>query len=402
MATFCMQTLGCDVAAINTVNFSKLHDPPSVPRHIIRSTATRSKPPPTTCPANVPLTPYHKGNHTGYRQFTGPRTEASTIQTLYTGLTQSHLLDFDVLLSGYIPSSAALHEVALIARDLKLKRETMNPGSFFWILDPVMGDQGRLYVSQEMVRGYKDAISGGMEGPDLVVPNSFELELISDVHLSSDSDDSDDEGNGAKLERKPTGDNYEANLSRVKKAISILHTRDNIPMVIVTSVRVKDKPGVLYVVGSEKTSTGHPRVFTVEVPVLDCYFSGTGDMFAGLMVARLREACQAAGTLDKHGWASDDDVPATELPLAKATVKVLSSMSAVLTKTMKARDEEMERFQEARGRRASVDVRSEDEDSTEEEEKEEFLARTKAAEVRAVRNAWDLLRPEVRYEAKEL
>ena len=45
------------------------------------------------------------------------------------------------------------------------------------------------------------------------------------------------------------------------------------------------------VVGSSRRRDGSARLFKVEVPVLDCYFSGTGDMFAALMVARLREAC---------------------------------------------------------------------------------------------------------------
>ncbi|KAJ9659831.1 putative pyridoxal kinase [Neophaeococcomyces mojaviensis] len=354
MATFCMQALGCEVAAINTVNFS---------------------------------------NHTGYRQFKGTRTPPEEIRDLYKGLTNSYLLDFDVLLSGYIPSAEALHEVALIARDLKTRREVMRPGSFFWILDPVMGDQGRLYVSEELVKGYKSVMRSGQEGPDLIVPNGFELELISGVHLSGSTSTGED---GAELERRPTGDNYEATLDRVKEAIEVLHKRDGIRMIVATSVRIQGKQGVLCVVGSEKKSDGSSRCFVIEVPVLDCYFSGTGDMFAGLMVGRLREACQNAGTLDKHGWASDDDVSASELPLAKATVKVLSSMGAVLEKTMKAKDEELEKYESSR--RASLDPQSKKDD----EEKRHFLAKTKAAEVRAVRNAGDLIRPNVRFEAVAL
>lgn len=308
-------------------------------------------------------------------------------------MTNSYLLDFDVLLSGYIPSAEALHEVALIARDLKTRREVMRPGSFFWILDPVMGDQGRLYVSEELVKGYKSVMRSGQEGPDLIVPNGFELELISGVHLSGSTSTGED---GAELERRPTGDNYEATLDRVKEAIEVLHKRDGIRMIVATSVRIQGKQGVLCVVGSEKKSDGSSRCFVIEVPVLDCYFSGTGDMFAGLMVGRLREACQNAGTLDKHGWASDDDVSASELPLAKATVKVLSSMGAVLEKTMKAKDEELEKYESSR--RASLDPQSKKDD----EEKRHFLAKTKAAEVRAVRNAGDLIRPNVRFEAVAL
>lgn len=360
MATFCMQSLGLDVSAINTVNFS---------------------------------------NHTGYKQWKGTKTPPEQIAELYDGLTQSRLLDFDVLLSGYIPSAEALGEVVKVARDLKLKRETMNPGSFFWVLDPVMGDQGRLYVSEELVKGYKSAISGGMEGPDLVVPNGFELELISGVHLAGVSEE-----DGGELERKPTGDDYEARLEKVREAIEVLHQRDSVRMVVVTSVRVhgKQSEGVLCVVGSERKSDGSSRCFVVEVPVLDCYFSGTGDMFAGLMVARLREECSQAGTLGKHGWGSDDVVSATDLPLAKATVKVLSSMSAVLEKTMEARNAEMEKYEKS-NTRASVNPQDAEKERQEEvDEQNHFLARTKAAEVRAVRNARDLIHPKVRFDARGL
>jgi len=361
MATFCMQALGVDVSAINTVNFS---------------------------------------NHTGYKQWKGDKTSPEMISQLYEGLSQSTLVDFDVLLSGYIPSADALKVVVKIARDLKLKRETMNPGAFFWVLDPVMGDQGRLYVSEEMVKGYKKAVSGGMEGPDLVVPNGFELELISGVHLAGGDTDQD----GGELERRPTGDNYEASLEKVREAMEVLHQRDSVRMVVVTSVRIKGKQqeGVLCVVGSEKKSDGSSRCFTVEVPVLDCYFSGTGDMFAGLMVARLREECSKAGTLRNRGWASDDQVPSTELPLAKATVTVLSSMSTVLEKTTDAKNREMHKYDHS-NRRASVDPQDAEKQRQEEvDERMLFLAQTKAAEVRAVRNARDLIHPTVRYEAKEL
>ena len=364
MATFCMQTLGCEVAAINTVNFS---------------------------------------NHTGYKQFKGTKTSAEEVRDLYEGLRQSHLLDFDVLISGYISSAEVLHEVSVIARDLKTRRNTIHRGRFFWVLDPVMGDQGRLYVSQELVKGYKDAIGSGTEGPDLVVPNGFELELISGVHLAgAETED------GGELERRPTGDNYEADLAQVKKAIEVLHTRDSVPMVVVTSVRVRGKQGMLCVVGSEKKSDGSSRCFVVEVPVLECYFSGTGDMFAGLMVARLREEVAAADLMENAAWSSPDNVAPTDLPLAKATVKVLSSMNSVLQKTMEARNKEMEVYEKqdvgmGPGGRMSIDPQPEGEyGAQEDEERRKFLARTKAAEVRAVRNARDLIHPKARFDASEL
>lgn len=71
------------------------------------------------------------GNHTGYRQVKGTKTSAEDIRNLYEGLTQSHLTDFDVLLSGYAPSAAAVEAVGDIAQDLKRRAEA-KPGSFFW------------------------------------------------------------------------------------------------------------------------------------------------------------------------------------------------------------------------------------------------------------------------------
>jgi hypothetical protein len=40
------------------------------------------------------------------------------------------------------------------------------------VLDPVMGDQGRLYVNEDVVPAYKKLIHDA----DLILPNQFELE----------------------------------------------------------------------------------------------------------------------------------------------------------------------------------------------------------------------------------
>jgi len=50
---------------------------------------------------------------------------------LYEGLRQSSLNDFDVLLTGYMPSAEAVQAVGKIGRDIKLNAGT-KPGSFFW------------------------------------------------------------------------------------------------------------------------------------------------------------------------------------------------------------------------------------------------------------------------------
>ncbi|MCJ1440497.1 MAG: putative pyridoxal kinase [Stictis urceolatum] len=392
MASFCMQALGCDVSALNTVHFS---------------------------------------NHTGYRQFKGTRSSAEEIREIYEGLKQSHLTDFDVMLSGYAPGAEAVNAVGSIARDLKFRR-TLKPGSFFWVLDPVMGDQGRLYVNEDVVPAYKALLSDA----DLILPNQFEAETLSSTSITS--------------------------LSTLHTALQALHTTHRVPHVVITSVRLPSPtapsfsadskpdssasapaPGetatqtnptspqnlpnsssittstsssapTLSVIGSSRTTTGQPRAFQVTVPDLDCFFSGTGDMFAGLLVARLRAAVHNSGPpcANKASWMSPDHVPATELPLAKAVEEVLASMHEVLVRTKEECEREMGAWMgSVEGRRMSGGERERPKleeapegNGDESAKKEVWLRKTKAAEVRVVRNV-GLLRGEgveERFEAVEL
>jgi pyridoxine kinase len=50
---------------------------------------------------------------------------------LYEGLRQSNLTNFDVLLTGYVPSAEAVQAIGKIGRDVKFNAGT-KPGSFFW------------------------------------------------------------------------------------------------------------------------------------------------------------------------------------------------------------------------------------------------------------------------------
>lgn len=116
-------------------------------------------------------------------------------------------------------------------------------------------------------------------------------------------------------------------------------------------------------------------------------------MFAALTVARLREAVDAAGEdlRNTRSWVSPDDVPSSQLPLAQSTIKVLSSMHSVLGRTMEARDAEL-----------AKDVPAQNGDvSAEEKQKREHLRRTKAAEVRLVRNTRFLRDPPAQFEVQE-
>jgi pyridoxine kinase len=182
-------------------------------------------------------------------------------------------------------------------------------------------------------------------------------------------------------------------METLKQALTTLHELYQIPHIIITSIAFPSVGAIssLSVVGSTFTSTGAPRIFGVQIPAIDCFFSGTGDMFAALMLVRFREAVNnAPGLIETDAWVSDDSVEATELPLARATEKVLASMHEVLSRTKERRDEEMERWSKRPGA------------SGEEDEKKLRLVRSKAAEVKLVRNLGALKNPEVKFRAEKV
>ena len=146
------------------------------------------------------------------------------------------------------------------------------------------------------------------------------------------------------------------------------------------------------VTGSTARADFSPRIFKIDVPIIDCFFSGTGDMFAALIVVRLREAVTKVNLSGTKSWISSDDVKATDLPLAKAAENVVASMHAILLKTKEARDQELE------GMGGPLGIMEKEKDS----EKRLGLRHTKAAEVRVVRCLEDLKSPRIDRKAEAL
>ncbi|KAK4128605.1 Ribokinase-like protein [Parathielavia appendiculata] len=341
IAVFSLQSLGCDVAALNTVQFS---------------------------------------NHTGYKQWTGSKVSAQEITDLYQGLKQSYLDDFDMMLSGYVPGAPALEAVGQIGQELKRKAKS-KPGSFFWVLDPVMGDNGSLYVAPDVVPVYKSLVPYA----NLVLPNQFEAELLSEVQITD--------------------------MPSIARAIQVMHERYGIPHIVITSVSLPhpDHPvSSLSVVGSTMTSDRKARAFKIVFPAIDCYFSGTGDMFAALMAVRMREAVynrgkdsqqqqqQGSALMERESWLSEDSVDALDLPLARAAEKVLASMHEVLTKTAERMEGAMRKAGEAGMNADGVGS------GTGAEEKKMHLLKSKAAELRLVRHLDSLRFPQVEFRATRL
>ena len=113
------------------------------------------------------------GNHTGYRHWTGTKASAQEIYDLFQGLKDNYIDDYDMMLSGYVPGAEGVLAVGKIAKELG-QINTFHPGKFFWVLDPVMGDNGKIYVSEDVVPAYKSLLPYA----DLVIPNQFEAEYV--------------------------------------------------------------------------------------------------------------------------------------------------------------------------------------------------------------------------------
>ena len=185
-------------------------------------------------------------------------------------------------------------------------------------------------------------------------------------------------------------------MDSLAQAVQVLHERYQIPHIVITSVSLDhpDHPQCsLSVVGSTMTSDRKARAFKIVFPAIDAYFSGTGDMFAALMVVRMREAVHnnGNGLGEKESWISDDSVDALDLPLARATEKVLASMHEVLTKTCESMQAEVKKAE------ATMVHGTEEED-----EKALRLIKSKAAELRLVRHLGSLREPVVEFQAQKM
>ena len=83
----------------------------------------------------------HFSNHRGYPSFTGKHSgQNQLLQDAYT-----HLL------TGYIGSVALLEAVVRVRKRLRDARTyEKNHHPFLYVCDPVLGDQGRLYVPTQL------------------------------------------------------------------------------------------------------------------------------------------------------------------------------------------------------------------------------------------------------------
>jgi pyridoxine kinase len=117
-------------------------------------------------------------SHAGYAGVRGRRTPISTLRELLAGLESLGRLDrCEAVLSGYLGRPEAWSFVLEALAAVRVH----HPGAWY-ICDPVLGDEGELYVPSELVRTFREQ---AVPRADLLVPNRFELEWLVDRPVAS-------------------------------------------------------------------------------------------------------------------------------------------------------------------------------------------------------------------------
>ena len=160
--------------------------------------------------------------------------------------------DYDAAITGYIGSVDLLTQVAQFIRSLKKVKPVM------WVCDPVLGDNGHLYVAPAMVETY---IREALPLADFITPNHFELQC---------------------LVRRTTEFNR---VTEVKEACVQLIKEHQLKGVICTSVPIDDR---LVLVG---VYTDHDVLHTFHQIIVkhDVYYGGAGDFFTAAFVLAMEK-----------------------------------------------------------------------------------------------------------------
>uniref|UniRef100_A0A6M2DI70 Pyridoxal kinase n=1 Tax=Xenopsylla cheopis TaxID=163159 RepID=A0A6M2DI70_XENCH len=208
-ATFPLQVLGFEVDTINSVQFS---------------------------------------NHTGYKHVRGQVLTDKELGELIEGLTLNGINVYSHLLTGYVANPDFLKAIAKVVKNLR----EANP-QLTYVCDPVLGDNGKMYVPESLLPIYRELI---IPLADIVTPNQYEVELLTECKIKSVED--------------------------AWKCTDWFHNR-GVHTVVVSSSDLGDKTKIL-MFGSQ--NKGGQRIRVVQkIPKINASFTGVGDLFAALFLA---------------------------------------------------------------------------------------------------------------------
>lgn len=178
------------------------------------------------------------------KKFTKVPVTMEEIATVYRGIVNNRL-DYNALLIGYVGSYEILEYVwtEIVPR---FKDQ-------FIVVDPIMGDNDRIYVDERIVEGFQTLLKVLDSHIDLITPNQFEMELLTGIKIT--------------------------NFQDLNNAIGVFQrTYPKIKNLVITSLVID---GNMYCVGVEIEK--NRGIFYVKVREIDAVFSGSGDLFLSIL-----------------------------------------------------------------------------------------------------------------------
>ncbi|KAJ4463138.1 putative Pyridoxal kinase [Paratrimastix pyriformis] len=179
----------------------------------------------------------------------------------------------------------------------KLKRSNPN---MLYVCDPVLGDNNKFYVPEDVVRVYKEQI---LSLADILTPNEYELAWLAGTETIQSLDDA-------------------------VASCRLLHQRYHIPLIILKSLRVPGHAEELVLLASHYAAAGEQKVQHCWFPRLEGTFYGTGDSFSALLIGHY---CNLASPLCGN--------------LPRSLELAVSTMQAILLKTKELNSHELRLIQ---------------------------------------------------------
>lgn len=228
-------------------------------------------------------------NHTGYATVGGSKMGIEHLRSIFDALESNGFVEQTHMLTGYVPGAEALALISTVVDRLR----SANP-NLVYLCDPVMGDQGKLYVSPEVVPQYKALLRQA----SIATPNDFESELLTDIRITS--------------------------LESLQQALSTFHNRYNLPHAIISScmlphadIRRLDPSAIGTQLVCAGSSTDGPA-WAISFPAFDEHFEGVGDVFSALVLAH---------------FDLEADLGGAPSPLARAAELAIASLQSIITRT---------------------------------------------------------------------
>ncbi|EPY51228.1 pyridoxine-pyridoxal-pyridoxamine kinase [Schizosaccharomyces cryophilus OY26] len=192
----------------------------------------------------------HFSNHLGYGNKRGRVCKASEVYELLATLLEKNDFVYDAILTGFIPTGEILQVVSNLLIEYKGRHPNVK-----WIADPVMGDQGEAYVEKDVLNTYKRVLSHAF----IITPNAFEVELLTGVSV--------------------------VNKSTALYGLKRIYQLYKVPQAVITSFQDMNESNLLFCLGyCFKNNTFHS--FLYSYPSLSGTFTGTGDLFSSLTLAK--------------------------------------------------------------------------------------------------------------------